>query len=32
MEEAINDTMFMDDLTESMRDFEAIDREGDLSW
>lgn len=32
MEEAIGDPMFMNDLTESMRDFEAIDKEGDSSW
>lgn len=32
MEEAINDTMFVEDLNESMKDFEAIDREGDSVW
>jgi alpha-amylase/alpha-mannosidase (GH57 family) len=32
MEEAIGDPMFMNDLTESMRDFEAIDQEGDSAW
>ena len=32
MEEAIGDPMFMNDLTESMRDFEAIDKEGDSAW
>ena len=32
MEEAIDDPMFMNDLTASMKDFEAIDREGDSAW
>lgn len=32
MEEAIGDPIFMNDLAESMRDFEAIDKEGDSSW
>ncbi len=32
MEEAIGDSMFMNDLAESMKDFEAIDKEGDSVW
>ena len=32
MKEAAKDSMFMDDLASSMKDFETIDKEGDLIW
>ena len=32
MEEAVKDKAFMEDLASSMKDFETIDKEGDLIW
>ncbi len=32
MQVAVRDVMFIEDLTSSMKDFEVIDKEGDLTW
>ncbi|NLJ72361.1 MAG: hypothetical protein GX333_05060 [Syntrophomonadaceae bacterium] len=32
MKEAAKDSIFMDDLASSMKDFDTIDKEGDLIW